>query len=67
MKKIIALVLCTLTAYAGLWLGMLAEFNNDHPLAQGGQAVLAALLFTASLLCAGWFNSLKAKGGQRNG
>ena len=59
MKKILAYLLTALLTYAGLWLALVAEINDQHPLAQGGQAVLAAVLFALALLAAGWGNSLK--------
>lgn len=67
MKKIFAYLLTALLTYSGLWFAFVAEFNDNEPLAQGGQAVLAAVLFSLAILAAGWGNSLKRNGGRSNG
>ena len=67
MKKALAILRTAALTFAGLWLALLAEFNDNAPLAQGGQALLAAVLFSLAILAAGWGNSLKWKGGRNNG
>ena len=61
MKKALAILLTAALTFAGLWLALVAEFNDTKPLAQGGQAILAAVLLSLALLAAGWGNSLKWK------
>ena len=58
MKKILAILLTVAFTAAGLWLAIVAQFDNLHPLSQGGKALLSAILFSIALLCAGWGNSM---------
>ena len=67
MKKIIAIICCVLTAWGGLWFALIANVSDHSPYDQGGLSVLAALLFAASILFAGWGQSLNWKGGRKNG
>lgn len=65
MKKLLAILLTVAFTAAGFWLALVAQFDNLHPLSQGGKALLSAILFSAALLCAGWGNSLKWKKGRK--
>lgn len=62
MKKILAYLLTAAFTFAGLWLALIANVEDAEPLSQGGLSILAALSFSAALLCAGWGNSLKKEG-----
>ena len=67
MKKIFAYLLTAVFAYAGIWLAFIANVSDAEPLSQGGLSILAAVTLCAAIVCAGWGNSLKWKGGRDNG
>ena len=67
MKKILAYLGCVLTTWGGLWFALIANVSENSPYDQGGLSVLAALLFAAAILFAGWGQSLNWKGGRKNG
>lgn len=62
MKKILAILLCVIFTYSGLWLALIAEVNDAKPFDQGAQSIGAALLLAAAVLCAGWGQSLTWSG-----
>ena len=61
MKKALAILLTAALPFAGLWMALVAACNDAKPLAQTGEALLAAILFSLAILAAGWGNSLKWK------
>ena len=58
IKKIIAAILLVIFSFSGLWLAILAKIE-EVPVKQFWFCIMAALLFCAAILCAGYGQSRK--------
>ena len=65
MKKILSYIGCAVTAWAGLYFAVIADVSDNKPYDQGGLSIIAAILFCASILFAGYGNSTKWKKAKR--
>ena len=65
MKKILAYLGCVLSTWAGIWFALIADVSDKSPYDQGGLSIIAAFLFCAAILFAGWGNSLTWKGQEK--
>ena len=58
MKKLLSYIGCAVFVWAGLYFTLIADALDSSPYDQGGLSLLAALLFGAAFLCAGYGNSI---------